>query len=76
MPYSMTACAPGYLFIGSRLGDSVFLHYIFEQSTMEESPTKKAKVEALKSQDDEDEDVELYGKILPVVSVNHLHNFL
>ncbi|VDK49743.1 unnamed protein product [Gongylonema pulchrum] len=61
----MTYCAPGYLFIGSRLGDSVFLHYTFEPTAADEPPEKKAKLNAALNLNEEDEDVELYGKMVP-----------
>lgn len=63
----MTSCAPGYLFIGSRLCDSVFLHCIFEQSTLEESSAKKMKLNVELNVSEEDEDFELYGEMLPKV---------
>lgn len=66
----MTSCAPGYLFIGSRLCDSVFLHCTFEQSTLEESPAKKIKLNAELNANEEDEDFELYGEVLPKVVVD------
>lgn len=63
----MTSCAPGYLFIGSRLCDSVFLHCIFEQSSLEESAVKKTKLSVELNANERDEDFELYGEVLPKV---------
>ncbi|VDK82154.1 unnamed protein product [Litomosoides sigmodontis] len=68
IPCTMTSCTPGYLFIGSRLCDSVFLHCIFEQSTMEECSAKKIKLNAEPNVGEEDEDFELYGEVLPKVT--------
>uniref|UniRef100_A0A158Q7F8 CPSF_A domain-containing protein n=1 Tax=Elaeophora elaphi TaxID=1147741 RepID=A0A158Q7F8_9BILA len=68
IPCTMTSCAPGYLFIGSRLCDSVFLHCIFEQSTSDESSAKKIKLNAEPNANEEDEDFELYGEVLPKVT--------
>lgn len=67
IPYTMTSCAPGYLFIGSRLGDSVFLHYAFEHVATEEPAAKKAKLNLMSNVSEEDEDFELYGRVLPQV---------
>jgi cleavage and polyadenylation specificity factor subunit 1 len=30
LPYTLTACYPGYIFLGSKLGDSLLLHYAKE----------------------------------------------
>ncbi|KAM3728993.1 putative cleavage and polyadenylation specificity factor subunit [Dirofilaria immitis] len=68
IPCTMTFCAPGYLFIGSRLCDSVFLHCIFKQPTLEESAAKKAKLSTEPNANEEDEDFELYGEMLPKVT--------
>lgn len=68
----MTNCAPGYLFIGSRLGSSVFLHYVFEQMAVEDPVEKKPKFDLA----EEDEDIELYGQPLPTVNYVFFCSFI
>uniref|UniRef100_A0A9J2PBZ7 Cleavage/polyadenylation specificity factor A subunit C-terminal domain-containing protein n=1 Tax=Ascaris lumbricoides TaxID=6252 RepID=A0A9J2PBZ7_ASCLU len=66
IPHTVTACSPGYLFVGSRVGDSLFIEYVSELVPVDDPIEKKLKVEV--PQDDlEDEDLELYGKALPSV---------
>uniref|UniRef100_A0A0N5A911 CPSF_A domain-containing protein n=1 Tax=Syphacia muris TaxID=451379 RepID=A0A0N5A911_9BILA len=74
IPYTLTPCSPGYLFVGSRLGDSMFLQYVSEQVIVEEPASKTPKLDS--EIDLEDEDIELYGKALPSVSKNETEEVL
>uniref|UniRef100_A0A0M3K416 CPSF_A domain-containing protein n=1 Tax=Anisakis simplex TaxID=6269 RepID=A0A0M3K416_ANISI len=68
IPYTITACSTGYLFIGSRVGDSQLIEYVTELVPVDDpSEAKKPKLEpTVTSQNPlEDEDLELYGKALP-----------
>ncbi|KAK6059497.1 CPSF A subunit region [Cooperia oncophora] len=61
--YCMTLCAPGRLFIGSRLGDSQLLGFSVEKEEAAEDPSqeaKKPKVDLTIKPDDDD--IELYGE--------------
>lgn len=68
IPCTLTTCSPGYLFLGSRLGDSVFFQYnreaIENGDESEEPQAKKARAEdtAEGGSNGPDEDDEfLYG---------------
>ncbi|MFH4978963.1 hypothetical protein AB6A40_005672 [Gnathostoma spinigerum] len=65
VPHTLTACSPGYLFVGSRLGDSVFVQYSMEKIETDDPLIKKNKTD-VQANDVEDEDVELYGQQLPI----------
>ncbi|KHN80691.1 putative cleavage and polyadenylation specificity factor subunit 1 [Toxocara canis] len=68
LPYTLTACSPGYLFVGSRLGDSQFIEYVSELVPLDDPAAKKVKLEQTTQNQLEDEDLELYGKALPSAS--------
>lgn len=59
--YCMTLCAPGRLFVGSRLGDSQFLEFTIEKEEQESEATQEAKKARIEEVADED-DIELYGE--------------
>ncbi|VDP02481.1 unnamed protein product [Heligmosomoides polygyrus] len=56
--YCMTLCAPGRLFVGSRLGDSQFLEFTIEKEDEATQEAKKARIEEVADEDD----IELYGE--------------
>ncbi|VDN50784.1 unnamed protein product [Dracunculus medinensis] len=75
IPYTISFLAPGYLFVGSRLGDSMLIQYTYKKATgLDESLYKKSKVETLSEKVEEDEDIELYGKALLPVRLFFCHD--
>ncbi|CAL2042312.1 unnamed protein product [Caenorhabditis brenneri] len=60
--YTLTVCAPGHLFVGSRLGDSQLLEYSLIKTTRESVKRHKMEQEQnhVEAELDED-DLELYG---------------
>jgi hypothetical protein len=76
VPHTLTACASGYLFVGSRLGDSQLLQYwlegqgggasdvIGEQLQLEAKRVKTESEVASAAVAMEAEDLELYGQYL------------
>ncbi|EFO97928.1 CRE-CPSF-1 protein [Caenorhabditis remanei] len=58
--YCLTVCAPGHLFIGSRLGDSQLVEYTLLKMTKESAKRQKIEKDPGEIELDED-DMELYG---------------
>uniref|UniRef100_A0A8R1HRB4 Cleavage and polyadenylation specificity factor subunit 1 n=1 Tax=Caenorhabditis japonica TaxID=281687 RepID=A0A8R1HRB4_CAEJA len=58
--YCLTVCAPGHLFIGSRLGDSQLVEYTLVKTTKDSAKRQKQEKHQIEADFDED-DLELYG---------------
>ncbi|CAD6192787.1 unnamed protein product [Caenorhabditis auriculariae] len=65
IPYTLCVCAPGHLFVGSRLGDSQLLEYTLVKKAKDELDAKKPKLD--RNEDEiaiDEDDFELYGSTI------------